>query len=78
MEVYKGYDYLVALMERYQNHPGEEIVVMALHGQDIEIIELGLRLDWLEHKRGRTPMIRPRFVWTEKAKECIAHLDEWE
>jgi len=74
----EGYDYLIALIERYQEHPDEEIVVMALHGKDLDVVELGLQLDWLEHKRGQALIIRPRFVWTEKAKECIAHLDEWE
>ena len=77
-EIYEGYDFLVMLMEKYRNHPGEELAVMTVNGKDLDVVEFGLRLNWLQHKRGQTNVMFPKFIWTEKAEREISHLDEWE
>jgi hypothetical protein len=77
-EIYEEYDFLVMLIEKYRSEPEKEFAIMTLNERDLEVIEFGLRLDWLQHKRGQFHILRPKFVWTEKARKYITHLDEWE
>jgi len=75
-KIYEGYDFLVMLIERYREYPEKEITVMALNKEELEVVEFGLRLEWLQHQRGETPIIYGSFIWTEKAEREISHLNE--
>jgi hypothetical protein len=77
-EIYEGYDFLVMLIKKYREDSEKQFSVMAQNNNDLKVIEFGLKLDWLQHKRGQFHVLRPKFVWTEKAKKYIEHLDEWE
>ena len=75
-EVYEGYDFLVMLIEKYREDSGKNFSVTTLNRKDLEVVEFGLKLEWLQHQRGATPIIYGSFIWTEKAEREISHLNE--
>ena len=75
-EIYEGYDFLVMLIEAYEKNPNG--ITAGVLSNDLNVLEMGLKMGWLIHKKGQTDIMFPKFTWTEKAKKYITHLDEWE
>lgn len=75
-EIYEGYDFLVALMAAHRRQP--ILFHVGFNPTELGLVKFGLKIEWLQHKRGVTPTMNGSFVWTEKAEREISHLDELE
>jgi len=72
-EIYEGYDFLVMLIEAYRK--SSVTVIGRMTKKDLEVLQFGIGIGWLEHARGEMHPMRPKFNWTEKAKKEIHELD---